>query len=311
MQSVQKMKEQQHDSKEGTKNRTYMLAGALSRCGSATIMYPIDVCKTRMQFQSHAKSHFNVVYRNSFHCLTHMIKHEGFGVYRGLGLRLLYIGPGAAITFSAYEAFRKSTHHSKETGEGKWTAAAWNALLMGATGRAVEAGIKTPFNIIKQQLQVEGQLSKQMNRGLVKSIKHIVHTKGIQGLFVGYTVTLARDLPFSFLYFSSYEMIKNKSQEYNVPLFKDYAAIRGAFAGSFASILTLPFDVIKTRIQTQHKLSPETHYSGYKDAVLKIMKKEGIPGFFRGLTPRLIYTIPSTSITFHLYELLKRVLNAP
>ncbi|EFC50303.1 predicted protein [Naegleria gruberi] len=284
-----------------------MIAGALARCGAATIMYPIDVCKTRMQFQRRS-AHFHTVYRNSFHCLSSMMKTERFGIYRGLSLRLFYIGPGAAITFTAYEGYKKHAEKAKQKGESILTSGALYSLIIGGLGRAVESGIKTPFNIIKQQLQVEGQLTTQFNRGLVKSVKHIMETKGVGGLFVGYSVTLCRDLPFSFLYFASYEFIKNKSENYSIPLLKDYAAVRGAIAGSFASVCTLPFDVIKTRIQTQHKISSDAHYSGYKDAVSKIFKQEGFAGFFRGITPRLIYTIPSTSITFHLYEVLKNYL---
>ncbi|KAG2392565.1 hypothetical protein C9374_011290 [Naegleria lovaniensis] len=310
MSSSAQQHEKTHDSKDEhhttTTTRNTMLAGALARCGAATIMYPIDVCKTRMQFQRRANSNFRTVYRNTFHCINTMIRTEGFGIYRGLSLRLFYIGPGAAITFTAYEKYRQSAEKARKSGKSVFETGAIMSLLMGAAGRALESGIKTPFNIVKQHLQVEGQLAVQKNRGLVKSVKYIIETKGIRGLFVGYTVTLLRDLPFSFLYFSSYEFIKNKSQHFGIPILKDYTAVRGALAGSFASVITLPFDVIKTRIQTQHKISADSHYSGYRDAVVKIFKHEGFAGFFRGITPRLIYTIPSTSITFYMYEFLKK-----
>ncbi|KAL9652621.1 hypothetical protein ABK040_015584 [Willaertia magna] len=264
-----------------SKTQKHLLAGALARSTSAVLMYPVDVCKTRMQFQRKASPEiFNVVYKNSFQSIVHMIKHEGFGIYRGLSVRLLYVGPGAAITFVAYERFRESAKIAKEQNSSIFTSYAFfSSLAVGVIGRMLEIGIRTPFNVVKQQLQVEGQLVQKVNPGIVKSISHLVNTKGIRGLFIGYNITLLRDIPFSFIYFSMYEVINNKSTEYNIPVFKDTASVRGALAGCIASCATLPFDVIKTRIQTQEKIPPQfrtVQYNGYIDAVTKIFSKEGL-----------------------------------
>ncbi len=78
-------------------------------------------------------------------------------------------------------------------------------------------------------------------------------------LWRGLTPTLWRDVPFSAIYFAGYEAAKRSltggglgegnaagsGEEFGV------AFVAGAASGSLAAVLTHPFDVIKTKLQTQ------------------------------------------------------------
>jgi len=66
-------------------------------------------------------------------------------------------------------------------------------------------------------------------------------------------------------------------------------------AGALSSItVAQPLDVIKTRIQNRPFDSPESGVSIMK----KLIKNEGIGGFFKGLTPKLMVIGPKLIFSF-------------
>src|SRR5690606_37762378 len=82
----------------------------------------------------------------------------------------------------------------------------------------------------------------------------------------------------------------------------------GGVAGAIAVTLTYPTDVLRRRMMMQGLGgdTPRT-YSGLLDACSKIMKAEGIPGFFRGLIPCYLKVIPSSAISWGTIELCRKV----
>lgn len=78
----------------------------------------------------------------------------------------------------------------------------------------------------------------------------------------------------------------------------------GGAAGTIASCLTNPLDVIKTQLQSSSKA-----VRGHPITLAQnIMDKEGIPGFFRGLLPTLVGIIPARSVYFYAYQQSKTAL---
>jgi solute carrier family 25 folate transporter 32 len=67
----------------------------------------------------------------------------------------------------------------------------------------------------------------------------------------------------------------------------------------FAGCVTYPYQVIRSRLQTY-----EAHivYRGAVDAVGQIWAQEGVAGFYKGLGPNLLRVLPSTWVTFLVYE---------
>ena len=87
----------------------------------------------------------------------------------------------------------------------------------------------------------------------------------------------------------------------------------GGIAGTIASCITNPLEVVKTQLQSS-STSAAAHgdmaaAAGHPVAVAqRIMEKDGIFGFFRGLRPTLIGIIPARSAYFYAYEQSKRAL---
>ena len=80
--------------------------GAISSSFGASIVYPVNLIRTRMQSQG------TVIHPPTYtgwrDCLTTTLKGEGFGgLYRGLTPNLLKVVPSMSITYMVYETSKK------------------------------------------------------------------------------------------------------------------------------------------------------------------------------------------------------------
>jgi solute carrier family 25 iron transporter 28/37 len=104
-------------------------------------------------------------------------------------------------------------------------------------------------------------------------------------------------VPFTATQFMAYESLSrvmNPRKEYD-PISH---CVAGGLAGAFAAGLTTPLDAIKTLLQTRG-LSEQADIKkvrGLFNAAAIIKRQYGWGGFFRGLKPRIITTMPSTAI---------------
>ena len=80
--------------------------------------------------------------------------------------------------------------------------------------------------------------------------------------------------------------------------------IAGGFGGICLWTSIFPFDVVKSRIQV------ESSTDKMNDVLIRIVKNEGIRGLYKGLTPTLLRTFPSTGALFVAYENTKSLLTS-
>ena len=81
--------------------------------------------------------------------------------------------------------------------------------------------------------------------------------------------------------------------------FKDIMA--GSFGGMVGTFLGQPADVIKTRMQTMNFTNPI--YTSNLHCVKEIVRIEGVGGFFKGIIPPLVSSIPINAIIFPVQHL--------
>ena len=87
--------------------------------------------------------------------------------------------------------------------------------------------------------------------------------------------------------------------------------LSGAGAGAFAAAITNPLDVAKTLLNTHEQrrtVSRERRIRGMLSALVKIYRVRGLSGYFRGITARVVYQVPSTAICWSVYEFFKHCL---
>lgn len=156
-----------------------------------------------------------------------------------------------------------------------------------------------PFDVIKQRMQ----LHKSEFRSVFQCARMIYRNEGFSAFYISYPTTLAISIPFNAVQFSVYEHIKrflNPTGEYS----PGTHIAAGAIAGAVAGAVTTPLDVAKTMLQTRGSATdPEIrNVRGISDAMRIIWKREGLKGFGRGLTPRVLTIMPSTALCWLSYE---------
>ena len=91
----------------------------------------------------------------------------------------------------------------------------------------------------------------------------------------------------------------------------------GGFSKCFASFTLMPVNVVRLRLQMKQYTNEEIQkkglkvdsnekqavtYNGVFDCFAKIMRNEGIRGFYKGLTPNMLRIFPSSGLFFLAYE---------
>ncbi|KAK9103626.1 hypothetical protein Sjap_020880 [Stephania japonica] len=182
--------------------------------------------------------------------------------------------------------------------------------MAGGCSSVATSFIFTPSECIKQQMQVGTHYQNSWS-----ALLGILQKGGLPSLYAGWTAVLCRNIPHSIIKFYTYEKLKQLIQspaELNSPPNTFQMLLCGGLAGSTAALFTTPFDVVKTRLQTQIHLQqiPGSliKYEGVLDALQEIFKHEGLKGLYRGLTPRLIMYVSQGAIFFASYEFFKSVL---
>lgn len=288
-------------------------------------------------------------------------KSEGIrGLWRGLAPTLMMTVPGQVTYMSCYDFLRShllasedssqiqadfqeiSTTNGRELGlAGKSPSLSavtaqslYASLFSGALARGISATLVTPLELIRTRLQASSRSQATLSsilRGLWIEMRTTSLRSGGGPLILwrGLTPTLWRDVPFSAIYFAGYEATKRSltggglgegnasgsGEEFGV------AFVSGALSGSFAAVLTHPFDVVKTRLQTQGspreaegRLSgtlrgaTDGHGANVWKAMRHILNEEGSKGLWRGLSPRTAKVAPACGVMIASFEVVGRAL---
>jgi solute carrier family 25 aspartate/glutamate transporter 12/13 len=128
--------------------------GGFAGAFGATVVYPIDMVKTRMQNQRSTVVG-QLLYKNSIDCARKIFRNEGFiGFYRGIGPQLVGVAPEKAIKLTVNDLIR-SRAMDPETGRIKLI---WELVAGGMAGgsqvvRYFSAQHATSFSLVSRSLQ--------------------------------------------------------------------------------------------------------------------------------------------------------------
>ena len=79
--------------------------------------------------------------------------------------------------------------------------------------------------------------------------------------------------------------------------------VAGSIAGSIADIFMYPFDTVNTRQKV--KRGPTLFYRSMTYTAINILQKEGVKGWFGGVSAAAISALPSNAVYFGSYEFIK------
>nr|CAD1844827.1 unnamed protein product [Ananas comosus var. bracteatus] len=271
----------------------HAIAGALAGTLVSVCLHPIDTIKTIIQANGASQKSFSDI-------LRHIITEKGVvGLYRGISSNITSSAPISAIYTFTYESVKGALipvlpkeYHSLAH------------CIAGGCSSLATSFVFTPSERIKQQMQVGSQYQNCWN-----ALIGCLEKGGITSLYVGWGAVLCRNIPHSVIKFYTYERLKQlflTAAAPNSTLSSWQTLVCGGLAGSTAALFTTPFDVVKTRLQTQ---TPGTlcKYDGVLHALQEITKQEGLQGLYRGLAPRLAMYVSQGAIFFASYEFLKAI----
>ncbi|KAL1756274.1 mitochondrial carrier domain-containing protein [Schizophyllum commune] len=136
---------------------------------------------------------------------------------------------------------------------------------------------------------------------------------GVRALYRGIVATAMGVAPYVGINFAAYEALRGiitPPGQTSVPR----KLLCGALAGSISQTLTYPFDVLRRKMQVagikSEALNQGVQYNGALQAMVGILRTEGLRGLYKGLWPNLLKVAPSISTSFFTYELVKEFCQA-
>ena len=316
------------------------VAGAASGLASRLVTHPMDTIKSRMQVHAATRrtGHRGALLRSGFgRNITTTNNNAFFGYYKGFGAVALGSPFASGMYFLGYETTKKTLAKVRGDDGGETTAAAAAAMdnvLTGIVAQALAGIAYTPVDVIKERMQVSSVLPKHLKtnngidyRNVFDAVKTIAQNEGVKnGLMRGYWAQNFVWWPWSASYFVVYEKgleIFSRSNNnnnnnnnddddddsvqtvYNV---SPHAA--SAFtAATFATVLTHPLDLCKTRIQTMTAKGMNGGGGGsltLKMACVDVVKTEGVLALYRGVWARILSVAPGSAISFYAYESIRK-----
>lgn len=272
-------------------------------------------------------------YSSTIDGLRKIARNEGVTtLWRGLSPTLVMTIPANIIYFTGYDWLR---HHSNSPFSR--LSPDYAPLVSGSIARVLAATAVGPIELVRTRMQAaSGTSTTNHLMETFQGIKEMVGVHGSTALWRGLTLTLWRDVPFSGLYWWGYESIRTRlahiresrwatsnsssrpesqNRENHSETFVD-SFTAGAMSGAFASIVTTPFDVGKTRTQV-YRDAPRESKPGAGPAQVPeernimrllwhIFKTEGVPGLWKGWIPRTLKVAPACAIMISSYEVGKR-----
>ena len=313
------------------------VAGAASGLASRLVTHPMDTIKSRMQVHAATRrtGHRGALLRSGFgRNITTTNNNAFFGYYKGFGAVALGSPLASGMYFLGYETTKKTLAKVRgdDGGETTAAAAAMDNVLTGIVAQALAGIAYTPVDVIKERMQVSSVLPKHLKtnngidyRNVFDAVKTIAQNEGVKnGLMRGYWAQNFVWWPWSASYFVVYEKgleIFSRSNNNNnnnndddddsvQTMYNVSPHAASAFtAATFATVLTHPLDLCKTRIQTMTAKGMNGGGGGsltLKMACVDVVKTEGVLALYRGVWARILSVAPGSAISFYAYESIRK-----
>ncbi|KAI1367229.1 mitochondrial carrier domain-containing protein [Xylaria arbuscula] len=180
------------------------------------------------------------------------------------------------------------------------------SMLAGGLGGTTGDMLMHSLDTVKTRQQGDPHLPPKYT-SLGSSYYTIWRQEGIRrGLYGGWLPAMMGSFPGTVLFFGTYEWSKRHMLDYGVQAHLSY--LTAGFIGDLAaSIVYVPSEVLKTRLQLQGRFNNPYFKSGYNykgtfDAARTIVRTEGVSELFSGYKATLYRDLPFSALQFMFYE---------
>ncbi|XP_014851308.1 PREDICTED: solute carrier family 25 member 44-like [Poecilia mexicana] len=289
------------------KRKFYSLGVFMTLTTRATV-YPASLIRTRLQVQKG-----KAVYSGTFDAFCKILRTEGVrGLYRGFMINTFTLVSGQAY-ITTYELVRKYVSHYSPSNTVK-------SVVAGGAASLVAQTITVPIDVVSQHLMMQGQ-GEHHSRFKVKPKMMLTTSKrkptfgqsreitvqifaadGFRGFYRGYVASLLTYIPNSALWWPFYHFYAEKLS-LMAPSGCPHLilqAVAGPMAAATASTITNPMDVVRARVQVEGRTSVIETFK-------QLLAEEGIWVMTKGLSARIISSMPTSVLIVVGYETLKRL----
>uniref|UniRef100_A0A1I8HEP8 Mitochondrial carrier protein n=1 Tax=Macrostomum lignano TaxID=282301 RepID=A0A1I8HEP8_9PLAT len=311
-------------------------ASSIGGVATSLTMTPFDVVKTRMQAQARPKQFGSgncflycnglmdhlcmcapetdksvpwyrkpgaAKFTSPLDALLKIVRHEGpQSLYSGLSATLILAIPSTVIYFTSMDLLKAGLgYRPPNDTAGK----AWVPPVAAVSARLVSVMCMSPL-----------ELTQRTDWSVVlRSASAEVRAHGLFSLWRGAVPTLLRDVPFSAIYWLTFDSARTarlRSAGADSLSLTEAAGL-GGLAGLIAGLATLPFDVVKTHKQMELGVRAAAEASAANaagnssvwKAMRDLVKRGGLAALFTGVTPRLLKVVPASAIMVGSFECLK------
>lgn len=286
------------------KRKRVIVQSAAGIAGSFTqhLLHPFDLIKVRLQSHDSGKPEQNLVpkYRSVIDSFKQIYQAEGArGFYKGVVITLLSSNVSYAIFFGAYEKIKQLLRPHTQIRE------IYLDMISSMGSGALGSLVMQPAFVLKTRRLLD-QSSGRSTQRMATLTKEIWGQHGILGFYRGYVLSLALCL-YGVMQLTTYKYLKYGLDEvYGENKTPNWIIMSiGAVSRLLTSIFLHPLTTVRTRYQQNQYLGTEPHVEKYKsipDIFKKTWKGEGLRGFYKGIIPMTLRTMPSQGLFFLAYE---------
>ncbi|KAI3550859.1 hypothetical protein CMEL01_12585 [Colletotrichum melonis] len=281
-----------------------LFSGAAGGVAQVLLGQPFDIVKVRLQTSTTPTTALNAA--------TQIYKNEGaLAFYKGTLTPLLGIGACVSIQFAGFHQARRF-FESRNGSTGPLSYAQYYAS--GAFAGVANSVISGPIEHVRIRLQTQPHGAARLYSGPLDCVRKLASHGGVlnNGLYRGEAVTILREAQAYGVWFLAFEWMMNADARRNNMDRKDIAPYKIAFYGGLAGealwLSSYPFDVIKSKMQTDG-FGKEQRYKSMRDCFAQTYRGEGLRGFWRGIVPTLLRAMPVSAGTFATVELTMRAIS--
>lgn len=263
------------------------LFGGLSGSTATSVIQPLDCCKVRLQLAGEGVKGASGSLPGTF---MSIVKNEGVaGLYAGYSAAILRQMVYGTARLGLFRVF---SNQLQEDGK---PLPFYQKALCGLGSGALGSFIGNPADLALVRMQADGNLPMAERRNYKHAgdaLFRIVREEGVTTLWRGSAPTVYRAMAMNVGMLATYDQVKQELTPVlgvGAPLNWSSSAISGVVAAT----VTLPFDMVKTRIQKQSP-GPDgvLPYKNTLDCARKIFQKEGPMAFYKGWVTFCIRVVP-------------------
>ncbi|SCU94223.1 LAFA_0F20582g1_1 [Lachancea sp. 'fantastica'] len=298
-----------------------IVAGLTAGTVTTIATHPLDLVKLRLQLLATSNSALgytdvvkNILKESQIH--SSVVKEA----YRGLGVNLVGNSVAWGLYFGLYR-FSKDTVYKVWIGDldAQKNSSFQKDSQMGpllyltsaALSGAATAVLTNPIWVVKTRIMSTSTHAQKRYKSTLDGIFKIYQREGLSGFWRGLVPSIF-GVAQGAIYFAAYDSLKHRYfASRKIKEEQKLGNLENIMLTSVSKMVSVsavyPLQLLKSNLQSFEAVRDEASYKLWA-LVGSIYTKDGVKGLYKGLSANLVRAIPSTCITFCIYENLRHLL---